>query len=64
MSDVLDTVSSNLRADARLAAAKNRVTENSVKRGLGSGGEHRSSIEKSLRIVLPYGAGRAEASVA
>ncbi len=64
MSDVLDTVSRNLRADARLAAAKSRVTENSVKRGLGSGADHRSGIETSLRIVLPYGAGRAEASVA
>jgi hypothetical protein len=35
-----------------------------MKRGLGSGAEHRSGIETSLRIVLPYGAGRAEASVA
>ena len=59
MSDVLDTVSRNLRADARLAAAKSRVTENSVKRGSGSGADHRSGIETSLRIVLPYGAGRA-----
>jgi len=64
MSDVLDTVSRNLRANARLAAAKCRVTENSVKRGMGSGSEHRTGLETSLRIVLPYGAGRAEPSVA
>lgn len=64
MSDVLDTVSHNLRADSRNAAAKSRVIENSSKAGLGNGGEHRSGIETSLRIVLPYGAGRAEPSVA
>ena len=64
MWDVLDTVSNNLRADSRIAAAKHRVVENSSKRGLGTGVEHRSGIETSLRIVLPYGVGRAEASVA
>lgn len=64
MSDVLDTVSQNLRTDSRVAAAKSRVTENSSKRGMGSGADHRSSIENSLRIVLPYAAGRPEASVA
>ncbi len=64
MSDVLDTVSHNLRLESRIAAAKSRVTENSAKAGLGRAGEHRSNIDPSLRIVLPYGAGRAEASVA
>jgi len=64
MSDVLDTVSHNLRDDSRIAAKKSRVTQNSAKAGLGTGGEHRSGIDASLRIVLPYGAGRAEASVA
>jgi len=64
MSDVLDTVSRNLRADARVAAAKTRVTENSTKRGLGSGVGHRSGSDSSLRIVLPYGVGRAQPSVA
>ncbi|WP_354529316.1 helix-turn-helix transcriptional regulator [Nakamurella sp. UYEF19] len=64
MSDVLDTVSQNLRTDSRIAAAKSRVIENSSKRGMGSGADHRSGIETSLRIVLPYGAGRPEASVA
>lgn len=64
MSDVLDTVSHNLRTDSRIAAAKTRVLENSSKRGMGSGIEHRSGIETSLRIVLPYGAGRAQPSVA
>ena len=64
MSDVLDTVSHNLRTDSRIAAAKSRVIANSSKAGLGGGGDHRSSIDNNLRIVLPYGAGRAEASVA
>lgn len=64
MSDVLDTVSRNLRLESRIAAAKSRVTENSAKAGFGRAGEHRSNIDPSLRIVLPYGAGRAEASVA
>ena len=63
MSDVLDTVSRNLRSDSRIAAAKSRVVANSSKAGLGGGGDHRLSMETSLRIVLPYGAGR-KASVA
>lgn len=64
MSDVLDTVSRNLRVDSQISAAKSRVIGNSSKVGLGSAGERRSGPEKSLRIVLPYGAGRPEASVA
>jgi transcriptional regulator with XRE-family HTH domain len=64
MSDVLDNVSRNLRSDSRLAAAKARVVQNSSKTGLGGGGDHRSAMDStSLRIVLPYSAGRA-ASVA
>ena len=63
MSDVLDTVSRNLRDDSRISAAKSQVVENSAKRGLGSAAR-RSGTDKSLRIVLPYGAGRPEASVA
>lgn len=63
MSDVLDVVSRNLRSDSRILAAKSRVVENSSKAGLGSGGDHRSARETSLRIVLPYGAVRT-ASVA
>ncbi len=62
MSDVLDTVSRNLRSDSRVATAKSRVVENSSKRGLGQAGDHRSGLE-SLRIVLPYGGART-ASVA
>ena len=64
MSDVLDTVSRNLRDDSHIATAKSRVVENSAKRGLGSGADHRSGIETSLRIVVPYGVGRTEAPVA
>lgn len=63
MSDVLDTVSRNLRSDSRIAAAKSRVIENSSKTGLGSSGDRRSGMDNSLRIVLPYGAAR-RASVA
>lgn len=63
MSDVLDTVSRNLRDDSRISAAKSRVVENSAKRGMGSAAVHRSGVDTSLRIVLPY-AGRPEASVA
>ena len=63
MSDVLDTVSRNLRDDSRISAAKSRVVENSAKRGMGSAAAHRAGAETSLRIVLPY-AGRPEASVA
>jgi len=64
MSDVLDTVSRNLRVDSQISAAKSRVIGNSSKVGLGRAGERRSGSEKSLRIVLLYGAGRPEASVA
>jgi len=64
MSDVLDTVSRNLRDDSRISAAKSRVVENSAKRGLGSAVTHRAGADTSLRIVLPYGAARPEASVA
>ncbi len=63
MSDVLDTVSRNLRDDSRISAAKSRVVENSAKRGLGSPVAHRAGVD-SLRIVLPYGVARPEASVA
>ena len=62
MSDVLDTVSRNLRVDSRMGAGKSRVIENSSKAGLGGSRDHRSGKE-SLRIVLPYGAGRVETSV-
>lgn len=64
MSDVLDTVSRNLRDDSRISAAKSRVVENSAKHGLGSPVTHRSGLDRSLRIVLPYGGARPEASIA
>ena len=64
MSDVLDTVSRNLQNDSRISAAKSRVVENSAKRGMGSAVTHRPHADHSLRIVLPYGGARPEASVA
>jgi len=64
MFDVLDTVSRNLRTESRIAMAKSRVVQNSSKAGFGIGGDYRSSTDSTLRIVLPYAAGRAEASVA
>lgn len=64
MPDVLDTVSRNLRDDSRISAGKSRVVENSAKRGIGSATGHRPGMDTSLRIVLPYSAGRPEASVA
>jgi len=58
MSDVLDTVSHSLRTDARNVRQKLRVTQNSVKAGLGHNGERRA-LDPTLRIVLPYSGGRA-----
>jgi transcriptional regulator with XRE-family HTH domain len=62
LSDVLDTVSSNLRNSVLLPAGKHQVTANSAKAGM-SAGQMRHSIDPSLRIVMPY-TGRPEASVA
>ena len=62
LSDVLDTVSHNLRTDAVAAANKHRVTANSSKPGL-SGVGRRPVIDPTLRIVVPYGMGKAGASV-
>ena len=63
LSDVLDTVSQNLRSKAAMVSGKQQVIANSAKVGLGAPGP-RMSIDPSLRIVVPYNAGRPEASVA
>ncbi len=68
MSDVLDTVSSNLRNEAHAVAVKNQVTANSAKAGLvasnrASVPDRRPRIDPSLRIVMPYRAGAPGAPV-
>lgn len=64
LSSVLNTVSQTLRNEVPVApvpVGKSAVTANSAKTGLD---QRRPINEGGLRIVLPYGAGRAGASVA
>ena len=68
LSDLLDSVSRTMRTDL-VPADKSGVVTNSVKPGIGSsnrprlGGMDSTSIEPSLRIVLPYGSTRPGAPV-
>lgn len=50
LSDLLDTVSDNLRGDQ--SAAKRAVVSNSAKAGLGR--RDKTGTDDSIRIVLPY----------
>ena len=67
LSDLLDSVSRTMRTD--VSADKSGVISNSVKAGLGGsnrprmGGLEATTIDPTLRIVVPYGSTRPGAPV-